>query len=192
MRASFTDSDLESMAGSDFGSDAGSSQAGFPEDWQRWPYHRMVGRKMRTFRLVPLGTTTGPGTICSLCGCGETDEDPLYPGYQIEWLYYKQKNPALIDGTVCHYSGVAHRLRYKAWTRQELTEDLKNDEFRKDFAKVQQNIIEQKKSGRIDLDMSSVPMPPVCVSKERAARVSYEAPDEEVVTEAAFKKRLGG
>ena len=123
--------------------------------------------------------------MCDYC---EVDEDPLYPGYQVEWAYYKAKSPMVKDGEICYYSKVTHRLRYKAWTAEELKVDIKDADFKREFTSIQNNIIEQKKAGRIDLDMFLMPMPVVTVAKQRSSKTLCEAPEEQVVTEAAFNK----
>ena len=174
MNSLFDRADLElgwSARGSDCGSDR-SDLDGLPENWEVYRFHRMTGRRMRIFRLVALGTTNGKSGMCS-CGYEEPMEDPLYPGFQVEWAYYKPKAPTLTDGKTCYYTKVAHRLRYKAWTADELEADMKDETFKAEFLEVQNSIIEQKRGGRIDLDMSMVPMPIATVAKQRTSKMTY-------------------
>ena len=89
--------------GSDRGTVAGSDCGdGLPENWELYRYHRMIGHRLRLFRLVLLGTTKPPGGSCALCDYCEIDEDPLCPGYQVEWAYYKVKSPCVKDGEICY------------------------------------------------------------------------------------------
>ena len=96
------------------------------------------------------------------------------------------------DGEICYDSKVTHRLRYKAWTAEELKIGIKDEAFKQELLSIQNSIIEQKKAVRIDLDMSLMPMPVVTLAKERSVEMLYEAPEEQVVTEAAFKTRHAG
>ena len=189
MNSLYDRADLE-LGWSDRGSACGSERSDLdvlPENRELYRFHRMTGRRIRIFRLVQLGTTkAGTGTKC-VCDYIESDEDLFYPGYQVEWAYYKTKTPTVIDGKACYYTKVTHRLRYKAWIAEELEADMKDEAFKEEFLQIQKHIIEQKRGGRIDLDMSMVPMPVVTVAKQRSSKMMYEAPGEQVVTEAAFK-----
>ena len=60
-------SDRGSDRGSVVGSVAGSDCGGLLESWELYRYHRMIGRRLRCFRLVALGTTKAPGGSCALC-----------------------------------------------------------------------------------------------------------------------------
>eukprot|EP00959_Pyramimonas_sp_CCMP1952_P274260 5732693-Pyramimonas_sp.AAC.1 len=79
---------------------------------------------------------------CELCKRASTSEGPLHPGYERGWAYYKANGEP--EGAVCSYSSVAHRTRFKARARGELSEGA---------------VIAQKRDGNIELDMAPLPAP---------------------------------
>ena len=94
-----------------------------------------------------------------------------------------------IQGNVCYYSAYAHRARFKAWSRTELVSHVGQPEKREKFLSIEQNIIIQRKAGAVAMDMSLIPMPNVEVVSTRDQTVEVRAPEEKIVTEAAFKRR---
>ena len=190
------------MAGDDALSDAGfsafvASGASSISDpnWDTYPYHRMKNGKTRQFRLVQMGEKSWSGAkpgVCEICRCSQDSEDPLYTGYQREWGYYRKSNPKLTEGTTCFYCVLTHRLRFKAWTRTDLSAEMKNDALHDNFMEVQAAILQMKKDGELSMDLNNLPVPIVTVTSKRVSESWLEAPDENVITEAAFKKRNGG
>ena len=144
---------------------------------------------MRTFRLLSLGTKSWSGgkpPLCEMCRVPMDAPDPLYPNHQREWAYYKKSNPQLTEGSLCFYCIMTHRLRFKAWTRPDLCKDLReNENVFDNFIAVQGAIITMKRDGELDVDVASLPKPVVVVKSKRVAENWLEAPDEQVVTEAA-------
>jgi hypothetical protein len=165
-------------------------------DWERYPFHRMKTGKMRQFRLQPLGTKSWSGAkpvCCEMCRVSQESADPLYENYQREWAYYKKTNPQHVEGTSCFYCVLTHRLRFKAYTRSDLSSELKtNDELFDNFTGVQRTILQMKRDGELDIDVASLPKPIVQVKSKRVSECWLEAPDQNVVTEAAFKRRNQG
>lgn len=102
-------------------------------------------------------------------------------------LSFRGRNP--IQGNVCYYSAYAHRARFKAWTRAELLSHVGQSDNREKFLSIEENIISQRKAGAVDMDMSLIPMPNVEVVSSRNQTVEVRAPEEKIVTEAAFKRR---
>ena len=102
-------------------------------------------------------------------------------------LGFRGRNP--IQGNVCYYSAYAHRARFKAWTRAELLSHVGQSDNREKFLSIEQNIISQRRAGAVDLDLSLIPMPNVEVVSSRKQTVEVRAPEEKIVTEAAFKRR---
>ena len=102
-------------------------------------------------------------------------------------MSFRGRSP--IQGNVCYYSVYAHRARLKAWTRAELVAEVAQAETREKFLSIEQNIISQRKAGAVALDMSLLPMPNVEVVSTRDQTVEVRAPEEKMVTEAAFKRR---
>ena len=91
---------------------------------------------------------------------------------------------------MCYYSTFAHRARFQGFTRADLITHLRaSEENQNKFIQIENAIIEQRRGGSIDLDMSKIPKPIISVSSKRKARFEVEAPTERVVTEAAFKRR---
>ena len=62
-------------------------------------------------------------------------------------------------------------------------------EKREKFLSIEQNITIQRKAGAVAMDMSLIPMPNVEVVSTRDQTVEVRAPEEKIVTEAAFKRR---
>ncbi len=190
---------VHSSAGSSCGEPGASLLEGLSGQgpWQEFPFHRIKGVKMRKFCLLNLGcTATTNACDCELCALTSTSEDPLYPGHEIEWAYYKREDkqndlsPMTPYARRCFYSTLAHRYRFKAWTSAELAEEMRtDDELRDVFMKVQNEIISQKLAGRIDIDISLLPVPRTKVETVKHSFVETEKPEEEILTEKAFKKR---
>ncbi|CAK0901155.1 unnamed protein product, partial [Prorocentrum cordatum] len=149
-----------------------------PEKQAQRVYHLSKGGKKRKFKLRLMGSTT-EAVRCELCKHTSNSEDPLYPGYEREWAYYKANGEP--EGVVRFYSSVAHRTRFKAWTRDELSKDVDgNEEKQEEFLKIEQAVIAQKRNGNIELDMASLPAPILIVKL---------TPKTRLVTEEAFKNR---
>ena len=102
-------------------------------------------------------------------------------------LSFRGRSP--IQGNVCYYSAYAHRARFKAWTRAELVAHVGQSDNRETFLSIEQNIISQRKAGTLEMDMAQVPMPNVEVVSARAQTVEVKAPEENIISEAAFKRR---
>lgn len=120
---------------------------------EKYPYHKSVHGKYRTFKLLKLGSTPETCRLrCELCKRTVQAEDPLYAGYEVEWAYYSSDGKQ--EGYVCHYSAIAHRLRYKSYTRSELSKELReSDEAYEEFMVIEGIIISQKRRGILHVDM---------------------------------------
>ena len=161
------------------------------EDQQQHQYHKSRGGNMRAFRLLALGTTdTSKAIRCELCKYMSPSADPLYPGHEREWAYYNKKT-GLPEGVVCFYSAITHRCRYRAWTREELSNELNPDEKQEEFNTIEAAVISQKRKGVLELDMSGLPVPIIVVTNKTESSVIFKRPKEIFVTEAAFKRRCG-
>ena len=154
-------------------------------------FHRSKGGKSRAFKLLPMGSTAdSDASRCELCRQKSNSEDPLYAGYEREWAYYRADGKG--SGQVCFYSALAHRTRYKSWSRPELTDQLKaSEEAYTEFMSIESLVISQKKSGALELDMGSLPVPQVVVKVTREQKVTISAPKEQILTDTAFKSRYG-
>ena len=115
------------------------------------------------------------------------DEPLIFPLAVFVRLGFRGRTP--IQGNVCYYSAYAHRARFKAWTRAELLSHVGQSDNREKFLLIEQNIISQRRAGAVDMDMSVIPMPNVEVVSSRQQTVEVRAPEEKIVTEAAFKRR---
>eukprot|EP00959_Pyramimonas_sp_CCMP1952_P034638 726097-Pyramimonas_sp.AAC.1 len=150
-------------------------------------YRLSKGGKKRKFKLRLMGSTT-EAVRCELCKRTSNSEDPLRPGYERERAYYKANGEP--EGAVCFYSSVAHRTRFKAWTRDELSKDVDgNEEKQEEFLKIEQAVIAQKRNGNIELDMASLPAPILIVKLTVKSEISFLKPKTRLVTEEAFKNR---
>ena len=114
----------------------------------------------------------------------------MYPGYFREHTYYKKKGVG-VEGVVCYYSTFTHRARFQGFTRADLIAHLRSssEENQNNFIAIENAIIDQRRGGTIDLDMSSTPRPVISVSSKRKAVFEVEAPEGKILTEAAFKCR---
>ncbi|CAK0884294.1 unnamed protein product [Prorocentrum cordatum] len=150
-------------------------------------YRLSKGGKKRKFKLRLMGSTT-EAVRCELCKRTSNSEDPLRPGYERERAYYKANGEP--EGAVCFYSSVAHRTRFKAWTRDELSKDVDgNEEKQEEFLMIEQAVIAQKRNGNIELDMASLPAPILIVKLTVKSEISFLKPKTRLVTEEAFKNR---
>ena len=157
-------------------------------------FHRVKGGKYRKFRLVRLGTThVDHAATCDMCRVKESAPDPLYPEFQTEWSYYQPYDATKVLGTICYWSAFTHRVRYKAWTRKDLISELRtSEESYESFMEVQRLVIQQKKYGQLEIDLKDIPMPRVKVVQEAARKSEVFGPDDQIVTEGAFKGRHDG